>query len=85
MLDLLRGFGMTTVFGNPGSTELPLFLDFPGGLPLAGTELSDLDFVALAAGHGMNGVRVSEASALHAVLSDALQSSGPVLVEIVVA
>ena len=29
VLDLLRGFGMTTVFGNPGSTELPLFLDFP--------------------------------------------------------
>ncbi|MEY2896669.1 MAG: hypothetical protein RL669_938, partial [Pseudomonadota bacterium] len=25
-LDLLRGLGMTTVFGNPGSTELP-FLD----------------------------------------------------------
>lgn len=26
---LLRAFGMTTVFGNPGSTELPLFMDFP--------------------------------------------------------
>jgi benzoylformate decarboxylase len=29
VLDLLRAFGMTTIFGNPGSTELPLFLDFP--------------------------------------------------------
>ena len=29
VLDLLRGFGMTTMFGNPGSTELGLFLDFP--------------------------------------------------------
>ena len=29
VLDLLRAFGMTTVFGNPGSTELPLFRDFP--------------------------------------------------------
>src|SRR3954468_3208532 len=28
-LELLRAFGMTTVFGNPGSTELPLFRDFP--------------------------------------------------------
>ena len=28
-LDLLRGLGMTTIFGNPGSTELPLFLNFP--------------------------------------------------------
>ena len=29
VLDLLRAFKMTTIFGNPGSTELPLFLDFP--------------------------------------------------------
>jgi benzoylformate decarboxylase len=28
-LDLLRELGMTTVFGNPGSTELPLLRDFP--------------------------------------------------------
>lgn len=26
---VLRGCGMTTVFGNPGSTELPMFRDFP--------------------------------------------------------
>ena len=29
VLDLLRRLGMTAVFGNPGSTELPLFRDFP--------------------------------------------------------
>jgi benzoylformate decarboxylase len=29
VLDLLRSFGMTTIFGNPGSTELPMFRDFP--------------------------------------------------------
>lgn len=28
-LSLLRTLGMTTVFGNPGSTELPMFRDFP--------------------------------------------------------
>src|SRR5947209_17889348 len=28
-LDLLRAHGMTTVFGNPGSTELPMLADFP--------------------------------------------------------
>lgn len=28
-IDLLRSFGLTTVFGNPGSTELPMFRDFP--------------------------------------------------------
>jgi benzoylformate decarboxylase len=27
-LDLLRGLGMTTVFGNPGSTEIPFFKDW---------------------------------------------------------
>jgi len=26
---LLRDFGLATVFGNPGSTELPMFRDFP--------------------------------------------------------
>ncbi len=29
VLGLLRSLRMTTIFGNPGSTELPLFLDFP--------------------------------------------------------
>jgi len=28
-LDLLRERGMTTMFGNPGSTELPMLADFP--------------------------------------------------------
>jgi benzoylformate decarboxylase len=26
---LFRSFGITTIFGNPGSTELPMFRDFP--------------------------------------------------------
>jgi benzoylformate decarboxylase len=29
VMELLDAFGMTTMFGNPGSTELPLFRDFP--------------------------------------------------------
>ncbi|MDP3737669.1 MAG: benzoylformate decarboxylase [Hyphomonadaceae bacterium] len=29
VFDLFRSFGMTTVFGNPGSTELPMFKEFP--------------------------------------------------------
>jgi benzoylformate decarboxylase len=28
--DLFRAHGMTTIFGNPGSTELPMLADFPG-------------------------------------------------------
>ena len=27
--DLFREQGMTTMFGNPGSTELPMLADFP--------------------------------------------------------
>ena len=27
--DLFRAHGMTTMFGNPGSTELPMLRDFP--------------------------------------------------------
>ena len=29
VVSLLRELGLTTVFGNPGSTELPMFRDFP--------------------------------------------------------
>src|ERR1700761_3987442 len=29
--DLFREQGMTTIFGNPGSTELPMLAQFPGG------------------------------------------------------
>ncbi len=29
VIDLLRQFGMTSIFGNPGSTELPMFRHFP--------------------------------------------------------
>jgi benzoylformate decarboxylase len=29
MFDLLRAHGMRTIFGNPGSTELPMLKDFP--------------------------------------------------------
>ena len=29
VFDLFRAFGMTTIFGNPGSTELPMFRNFP--------------------------------------------------------
>jgi benzoylformate decarboxylase len=31
-LDLLRAFGIRKVFGNPGSTELPLLSDWPGDI-----------------------------------------------------
>lgn len=53
--------------------------------PVAGTELPDLDFVALAAGQGVQGVRVARADDLKAALAEALQADAPRLVEIEVA
>lgn len=53
--------------------------------PVAGTVLPDLDFVALAAGHGVKGVRVEEAADLREALAAALRSESPELVEIEVA
>ena len=29
VFQMLRERGMTTIFGNPGSTELPMLADFP--------------------------------------------------------
>jgi benzoylformate decarboxylase len=48
--ELLRGFGVTTVFGNPGSTELRLFKDAPDdfGYVLA---LQESSAVAMADGY----------------------------------
>ncbi|MFM0737294.1 benzoylformate decarboxylase [Paraburkholderia xenovorans] len=53
--------------------------------PVQGTDLPGLDFVALAAGMGCQGVRVTEAARLHDALRDALAASSPRLIEIVVA
>ena len=30
VFDFLRGQGIDRVFGNPGSTDLPMFVDLPG-------------------------------------------------------
>lgn len=53
--------------------------------PVQGTDLPGLDFVALAAGMGCPGTRVTDAGRLRDVLREALASSGPMLVEVVVA
>jgi benzoylformate decarboxylase len=59
---------------------------FAPGAKLEGTDLSGLDFVAIARGMGvLDGVRVDAAGALRAALERALASSAPSLVEIVVA
>lgn len=53
--------------------------------PVAGTDLPDLNLVALAAGHGVPGVRVEDSPGLRAALQQALASRLPVLLEVEVA
>jgi len=53
--------------------------------PVQGTDLPDIDFVALAKGQGCDGVRVEQAHALRDTLVQALQSPVPILVEVEVA
>jgi len=52
---------------------------------LPGTELPDIDFVALARGQGCTGMNVSRAEHLRKALDDALHASVPTVVEVDVA
>jgi len=53
--------------------------------PIPGTDLPDLDFVALAAAQGVRGLRVERAEQLRPALTQAMQTSKPLLVEVEVA
>src|SRR6201996_5172057 len=48
--DLFRAHGMTTVFGNPGSTELPMLADFPADFTYV-LGLQELAVVGMADGY----------------------------------
>jgi benzoylformate decarboxylase len=61
----------------------PVF-GFAPGAHLPGTDLPDLDFVALAAGHGVKGQRVTEGALLAGVLERAIASPEPVLIDVAV-
>lgn len=62
----------------------PVFGYADGEVP-QGTDLPDLDFVALARSQGLDAVHVEHAEALRDTLTRALRSNGPILVEIEVA
>lgn len=61
----------------------PVFGFAPGEKP-AGTDLPDLDFVALARGQGLPATRVNDPSQLADNLRAALTATGPCLIELVV-
>jgi benzoylformate decarboxylase len=50
VLELLRGFGIRTVFGNPGSTELPFLSDWPDDIDYV-LALQEASAVAMADGY----------------------------------
>src|SRR2546430_1138641 len=56
--DLLRAHGMTTIFGNPGSTELPMLKDFPGDFAYV-LGLQELVVVGMADGFAQASERVT--------------------------
>jgi len=58
---------------------------FDAGAALPGTELPQLDFVAIAQGMGVQASRVNAAAELHAAIKQALAASQPVLLEVSVA
>ena len=59
--DLLRSHGMTTIFGNPGSTELPLLADFPSDFTYV-LGLHEAVVVGMADGYAQAGGRVAHAN-----------------------
>ena len=59
----------------------PVF-GFAPGAALPGTDLPGLDFVALAAGQGVKGLRVRDAAALRGVLEQVLAAPEPMLVDV---
>jgi benzoylformate decarboxylase len=54
--DLLRDFGLTTVFGNPGTTEMPFLRDWPADLRYV-LGLQESAVVAMADGYAQAGGR----------------------------
>ena len=56
VMDLLRAFGTTTIFGNPGSTELPLFRSFPNDFRYI-VGLQEAAVVGMADGYAQRRVR----------------------------
>src|SRR3984893_12348172 len=56
--DLFRAHGMTTIFGNPGSTELPMLKDFPGDFTYV-LGLQELVVVGMADGFAQASGRVT--------------------------
>jgi benzoylformate decarboxylase len=54
------------------------------GIAVVGSKLPGIDFVAIAAGHGVPAARVTDAAAIDAAITDLFSGPGPRLLEVVV-
>jgi benzoylformate decarboxylase len=72
------------VVHNARYRALDQFAEHFGITKPVGTALPGLDFVALAAGQGVAGVRVERPDQLEPALADALRSPSPVVVDVIV-
>jgi thiamine pyrophosphate-dependent acetolactate synthase large subunit-like protein len=87
LIDILRDEGITHVFGNPGSTEMPLkslgYANAKAGR-FDGMDVVDpaIDFQALAASMGVPAERANDRDAIGAAVTRALEREGPSLIEI---
>ena len=80
-----QGVPLTVVVvHNARYRALDQFAEHFGISKPVGTALPGLDFVALAAGQGVPGVRVERPDELAPALTEALHSSGPVVVDVIV-
>ena len=83
-LVLERWGHVDVVVHNARYRALDQFAEHFGISKPVGTALPGLDFVALAAGQGVPGVRVERPDELAPALTDALRSPGPVVVDVIV-
>ncbi len=72
------------VINNGGYGAMRSFSQVMQVRDVPGIDITGLDFVALARGMGCEGVQVTRAEALDAVLATAMRAEGPMLVEVVV-
>jgi benzoylformate decarboxylase len=72
------------VTNNGGYGAMRAFSQSTRNAPPPGIDLPGLDFIALAAGHGVQGVRVTAADQLAPALTEAFAADRPRLVEVIV-
>ena len=79
--EVLRSHGITTIFGNPGSNELPLLRDFPDDFRYI-LALQEGAAIGMASSYGIQSERVKTLSDLTHAVAEALSADGPRLIEI---